>query len=364
MSETISLALGERAYDIHVGAGLLARAGGLLAPMARNTVAVVTDETVAGLHLETLVGSLRAHGIEAKSIVLRPGEQSKSFGCLETLCRDLLQNGVERNGLIIAFGGGVIGDVAGFAAGIVKRGVDFVQIPTTLLAQVDSSVGGKTGIDTPEGKNLVGLFHQPKMVIADTALLSTLPERELRAGYAEVVKYGALGDAGFFAWLEENGAKALAGDAASRSHIVAHSCRMKAAIVGRDEREAGERALLNLGHTFGHALEAASGYAGALLHGEAVAAGMALAFRLSERLGYCSADETRRLIRHLAHAGLPAGIGDIPGPRAAPDRLLEIMRHDKKVQAGRLKFVLVRGIGNAFVADDVPLEAVRSVLSA
>lgn len=363
MSETISVALGARAYDIHVGAGLLAQAGELLAPLARGIVPIVTDENVAQLHLNALLGFLRAHNIDGRAIVLPPGEETKSFAHLETLCRELLRLGVERGGLVVAFGGGVIGDLAGLAAGILKRGVGFVQIPTTLLAQVDSSVGGKTAIDVPEGKNLIGVFHQPRLVIADTAVLSTLPHRELLSGYAEVVKYGALGDAEFFAWLETSGTKALAGDEALLTRIVAHSCRMKAAIVARDERESGERALLNLGHTFGHALEAAGGFSDALLHGEAVAIGMVLAFCLSERLGFCAAADSARLAQHLKSVGLPTAISDLSGPRPAPDQLLDIMRHDKKAQSGKLRFVLVRGIGRAFIADDVPRGAVKAVLA-
>jgi 3-dehydroquinate synthase len=361
VSETISVALSDRSYDIHVGAGLLAQAGEFLVPFARGTVPIVTDENVAGLHLDALLTSLRQRGVDARPVVLPPGEETKSFAHLDTLCRELLQLRIGRGGLILAFGGGVIGDLAGFAAGILKRGVDYVQIPTTLLAQVDSSVGGKTAIDVPEGKNLIGLFHQPKLVIADTTLLSTLPRREWLAGYAEVVKYGALGDAGFFAWLEANGTHALAGDSALLTHMVAHSCHMKAEIVARDEREAGERALLNLGHTFGHAMEAASGFS--LLHGEAVAIGMVLAFRLSERLGCSQRTDTARLVQHLSSAGLPTAIAEMPAPRPTPDQLLDIMRHDKKAQSGKLRFVLVRGLGQAFIADDVPLETVKSVLA-
>jgi 3-dehydroquinate synthase len=283
---------------------------------------------------------------------------------LEKLSGALLESGVDRAGLIVALGGGVIGDLTGFAAGILKRGVAFAQIPTTLLAQVDSSVGGKTAINAAQGKNLIGLFHQPRIVIADTALLATLPRRELLAGYAEVVKYGALGDADFFEWLEVNGVKALAGDRDALIHMVAHSCRMKAAIVARDEREAGERALLNLGHTFGHALEAATGFSDRLIHGEGVAIGMALAFRLSVQLGLCPGQDAERFIRHLKAAGLPAAISDIPGPRPLPDELIAAMGHDKKVKDGKLTFILLRGLGQAFVTTDVPSGAVRDVLNA
>jgi 3-dehydroquinate synthase len=356
--------LGDRSYDIHVDAGGLAQAGALLKPLALGTVPIVTDRHVAGLHLEALVASLRAAGIATSQHVIEPGEQSKSFKGLERLVSELLSDGVDRGGLIVALGGGVIGDLTGFAAGVLKRGIDFAQIPTTLLAQVDSSVGGKTAINTAEGKNLVGLFHQPRIVIADTALLKTLPKRELLAGYAEVMKYGALGDAAFFVWLEKNAAAALAGDAAAIDYAVAHSCRMKADIVARDERETGDRALLNLGHTFGHALEAATGYSQRLLHGEGVAIGTALAFRLSARLGLCPPADGERIERHLRSAGLPATIGDISGSRPSPEVLLEHMAHDKKAKGGKLTFILAHGIGRAFVASDVPADAVRAVLAA
>ena len=362
MSERITVSLDERSYDILVGAGLVTQAGKLLAPLVRGPLPVVTDANVAKLHLPALLKALKQSKLDARPIVLEPGEGTKSFRLLEKLCSELLATGVDRGGLIVAFGGGVIGDLTGLAAGVLKRGIDFAQIPTTLLAQVDSSVGGKTAINTAEGKNLVGVFHQPKIVLIDTALLSTLPRRELLAGYAEVAKYGALGDAAFFEWLEANGAKALAGDAASIAHAVAHSCRMKADIVARDEREAGERALLNLGHTFGHALEAATGYSDRLLHGEGVALGMALAFRLSVRLGLCSGQDAERFTRHLKSVGLPIEIADIPGPRPSADALLEHMAHDKKVKDGKLTFVLPLGIGQAFLTSGVPREAVREVL--
>ena len=364
MSAEIDVRLGERSYRIHVGANLLAQAGPRLKPFARGTVAVVTDRNVANDHLTPLCESLEAHGIEPKTIVLEPGEGTKSFEGLEALCSALLEAGIERGGLIVALGGGVIGDLTGFAAGVLKRGVDFAQVPTTLLAQVDSSVGGKTAINTREGKNLVGIFHQPRIVIADTATLMTLPLRELRAGYAEVVKYGALGDEVFFKWLETHGAAALRGEPDKLEYIVAHSCRMKADIVARDERETGERALLNLGHTFGHALEAATGYSDRLLHGEGVAIGMVLAFKLSAKLGLASAGDADRIGRHLRASGLPASIADIAGPRPPADMLLEHMMHDKKAKAGKLVFVLARGIGKAFTTGDVPLEIVREVLAA
>jgi 3-dehydroquinate synthase len=364
MSEAIKVGLGERAYDIHVGSGMLARAGELLKPFAKGVVPVVTDSHVAELHLPRLLEGLAKAGIEARAVVMPPGEVSKSFAGLEKLSGALLDIGVDRKGLVIALGGGVIGDLTGFAAGVLKRGVAFAQIPTTLLAQVDSSVGGKTAINAVQGKNLVGLFHQPRIVIADTALLSTLPKRELLAGYAEVAKYGALGDAAFFEWLEGNAAKALADDEKAMIHAVAHSCRMKADIVARDERESADRALLNLGHTFGHALEAATGFSDRLIHGEGVAIGMALAFRLSVRLGLCPGQDAERFARHLKAVGLPSAITDIPGGRPGAGELIRHMAHDKKVSDGKLTFILLKGLGQAFVTSDVPLEAVKEVLAA
>ena len=362
MSTDVKVRLGDRSYGIHVAANAIAEAGSLLKPFARDIVAVVTDKNVAALHLPAFAASLEREGIESRPIVLDPGEGTKSFKGLEKLCSSLLSAGIDRGGLIVALGGGVIGDLAGFAAGVLKRGVDFVQVPTTLLAQVDSSVGGKTAINTREGKNLVGVFHQPRMVIADISTLATLPKRELRAGYAEVVKYGALGDAEFFRWLEMEGASALRGDGEKLEYVVAHSCRKKADIVARDERESGERALLNLGHTFGHALEAATGYSSRLLHGEAVAVGMVLAFRLSARLHLAPAADAERLKAHLRDMGLPASIADIGGPRPDTDTLLAHMMHDKKAKQGKLVFVLVRGLGHAFTTGDVPTEALREVL--
>ena len=364
MSETITVGLGTRAYDIHVGGGMLARAGELLKPLtSRGVVPVVTDSHVAKLHLPALTDVLAKAGIESRAIIMAPGEVSKSFAGLERLTGALLDLEIDRKGLVIALGGGVIGDLTGFAAGVLKRGVAFAQIPTTLLAQVDSSVGGKTAINAAQGKNLIGLFHQPRIVIADTELLTTLPKRELLAGYAEVVKYGALGDAEFFEWLEVHGAAALAGDARAMVEAVGHSCRMKAKIVARDERETGDRALLNLGHTFGHALEASTGFSDRLIHGEGVAIGMALAFQLSVRLGLCPGQDAQRFIRHLKAIGLPAAISDIPGARPSAGELIRHMAHDKKVSDGRLTFILLRGLGQAFVTRDVPLEAVKSVLT-
>jgi len=363
MTKIITVGLGERAYAIHVGNGLLAQAGAHLKPFVRGPVPVVTDANVGEIHLARFLDVLGQAGLDARPIVMPPGESSKSFAGLERLTSQLLDMEISRGGLIVALGGGVIGDLTGFAAGILKRGVAFAQVPTTLLSQVDSSVGGKTGINTPQGKNLIGVFHQPRLVIADTALLATLPARELRAGYAEVAKYGALGDAQFFEWLEVNGARALAGDSAAMVKAVAHSCKMKADIVARDERETGERALLNLGHTFGHALEATTGFSDRLIHGEGVAIGMALAFRLSVKLGLCAGQDAERFIRHIKAVGLPASIAGIPGSRPGTDELVAAMAHDKKVTDGKLTFILLKGLGQAFVTRDVPLDAVKLVLT-
>ncbi len=362
MSERVDVVLGARSYAIHVGADLLGRTGELIRPFASGRLAVVTDRNVAALHLKDLLESLRAIGLDARPIMLEPGEETKSFHGLEQLTGALLDAGLERDGLVLALGGGVVGDLAGFAAGVLKRGMGYAQLPTTLLAQVDSSVGGKTAINTREGKNLVGLFYQPRIVIADTALLRTLPRRELLAGYAEVAKYGALGDATFFEWLESYGAAGLDGNAAYLDQMIARSCRIKADIVGRDERETGERALLNLGHTFGHALEATTSYSARLLHGEAVAIGMVLAFRLSAELGYATPRDVDRLERHLRSVSLPVSISDIPGPTPDSATLLAHMTHDKKSKSGRLTFVLSRGIGQSFTTSDVSPEAVRGIL--
>src|SRR3569833_3396538 len=358
-SEIITVGLGDRAYDIHVGGGMLARAGELLKPLAKGIVPVVTDEHVAKLHLDALLANLKSAGIDARPIVMAPGEGSKSFAGLEELSDALLDMGIDRKGLIVALGGGVIGVLSGFAVGVLKRGVAFAQIPTTLLSQVDLSVGGKTAINAKQGKNLIGLFHQPRIVIADTALLATLPRRELLAGYAEVVKYGALGDADFINWLEANATKALAGDDTAIVKAITHSNQMKADIVARDERETGDRALLNLGHTFGHALEAATGFSDRLVHGEGVAIGMALAFDLSVKLGLAPSQDAVRFKRHLKAIGLPSTIGAIAGPRASADELVGHMAHDKKVSDGKLTFILLRGLGQAFVTRDVPIQAVK-----
>lgn len=364
MTETVAVALGDRSYDVKIGPGLLSQAGELIRPFARRKrVAIVTDENVAALHLGTLSRSLTAAGIAATSIVLPPGEATKAFAGLERLSEALLDHEIERGDLIVAFGGGVIGDLAGLTAGLLKRGVDFVQIPTTLLAQVDSSVGGKTAINAKAGKNLVGLFYQPRLVIADTGTLDTLPKRELLAGYAEVVKYGLIGDRPFFEWLEANGAKLIAGDTAARVHAVKASCAAKARIVEADERETNLRALLNFGHTFGHALEAGTGFGERLIHGEGVAIGMVMAFELSVRLGHATRQDAERVRQHFKTVGLQTSVKEVPGPKLDPAELVAHMAHDKKAKDGKPTFILTRGIGDAFVTADVPLEKVAEVLS-
>ncbi len=361
--ETVRVDLPGRAYDILIGPGLVHAAGTRLKPLLRRRrVAIITDETVAEAHLDALETGLAVAGIDSVSLALPPGESTKSWDGLSRAAEWLIANKVERGDLVIAFGGGVIGDLAGFAAAVTLRGIRFAQIPTTLLAQVDSSVGGKTGINTPQGKNLVGAFHQPVMVLADTALLDTLPKRDLLSGYGEVVKYGLLGDSDFFEWLEANGPALRDGDAATRIVAVRRSCEMKADIVTRDETEQGDRALLNLGHTFCHALEAATGYSDRLRHGEGVAIGCTLAFELSARLGLCSQEDPSRLRAHLRNMGMMADPSEIPGDLPPPETLLALMGQDKKVQDGRLRFVLARGIGDAFVTSEVPPEAVLGVL--
>lgn len=359
----IAVGLGDRSYDILAGPGLMERAGDWLLPvLRRRRVAVVTDENVAAHHLPRLAAGLDSAGIAFAPVVLPPGEATKSFRHLEDLLNRLLDAGLDRGGCILALGGGVVGDLAGFAAAILLRGIDYVQIPTTLLAQVDSAVGGKTAIDTPQGKNLVGAFHQPRLVLADTTSLATLPDRELRAGYAEVVKYGLIDRPGFFGWLEENGARVLAREDDALAHAIATSCEAKADVVAADEREAGRRALLNLGHTFGHAFEAEAGFGDALLHGEAVSLGMALAFRMSVRLGLCPAEDLARMRAHLAGADLPV---DPPGANASQarrDGLVERMRRDKKAEAGHIVLVLARGIGRAFIHRDVEEETLAALL--
>jgi 3-dehydroquinate synthase len=358
----VPIALQDRSYDIVIGSGLIADAGThLRSVLARPRVFIVSDEVVAALHLATLEHALDRAGIAHRAHLIAAGEASKSFASIEALVDAMLAARIERSTTVLALGGGVVGDLAGFASAIVLRGIDFVQIPTTLLSQVDSSVGGKTGINTTRGKNLVGAFHQPRLVLADSDVLATLPPREMRAGYAEIAKVGLIGDADFFAWLETNARAVLAREPAALTQAIATACRAKAALVAEDEREAGRRALLNLGHTFGHALEAESGYGGDLLHGEAVGIGMAMAFRLSARLGHCPPEDAARVARHLAAVGLPTALPAARG-RWDPARLLDHMRQDKKVRDGRLTFVLARRIGEAFLADDVPIEAVEAIL--
>lgn len=359
----VKVALGERAYEIVIGQGLLADLGErikALRPGAR--AAIVTDETVGKIHLGAAEAALKSSGIDSAHIVVPAGENSKNYGTFEMICEAIIAARLERNDLVVALGGGVIGDLAGFAASCVRRGLDFVQVPTTLLAQVDSSVGGKTGINSRQGKNLIGAFHQPVLVIADTALLDTLPKREFRAGYAEVAKYGLLGDASFFAWLEKNWQDVFAGGPA-REHAIAVCCRGKAGIVARDERETGERALLNLGHTFGHALEAGCGFSDRLLHGEAVALGIVLAFEFSARRGLIAASEAGRAAAHLAAVGLPTQLKNVPGGVPGADALMDLIAQDKKVKRGSLTFILVHGVGQAFIENKVDAADVRTFLT-
>ena len=362
-ADTISVDLGNRRYEILVGTNLLSKAGNYIAPLVkRNHVIVVTDETVGPLHLSTLLGSLSSVGITAKTILLKAGESTKGFSGLEYLVSAILDLAPERASTLIALGGGVVGDITGFAASVILRGIDFIQVPTTLLSQVDSSVGGKTGINTKHGKNLVGSFYQPKLVLADTDVLDTLPHRELLAGYAEVVKYGLLGYPEFFAWLETNGAAVLAGDDDARRHAVLTSCQAKATIVAGDERETGQRALLNLGHTFAHTLEAETGFGSRLLHGEAVAIGMIMAFDLSMRLGLCPEAEATRVKQHFAAVGLPMDLKTVADQTWSSTALINHMQLDKKVRDGRITFILAHGIGDAFITDDVSLEDVAALL--
>lgn len=360
--QELSVDLGERSYAIRIGRGLLDQAGEAMAPLMRSKRAfVITDATVAPLYLDRLLASLDGAGIRHDHMILPAGEQTKSFGTLEEVLEAMLAARAERSTMVVALGGGVIGDLAGFAASVLLRGVDFVQIPTTLLAQVDSSVGGKTGINTRFGKNLVGAFHQPRLVLADTATLDTLTPRHVLAGYAEVAKYGLIDLPEFWTWLEANGERVVAGDDEARRHAVAVSCAAKARIVGSDERESGARALLNLGHTFGHALEAETGFSDELLHGEAVAIGMAMAFRLSVKLGLAPAADADRVERHLARVGLPVGLS-----RQRPwdvDALVHHMAGDKKVKDGKVTFVLAKGIGQSFLTRDVPADALREMLA-
>ena len=362
----VEVTLENRAYDIVIGRDVLASLGARVAalrPGART--AIVTDKTVAKHWLEKTEASLAAAGVPSSRVILDEGEGSKTYDGLEKVSEALIAAKIERNDLVIALGGGVVGDLAGFAAAILRRGVDFVQVPTSLLAQVDSSVGGKTGINSPQGKNLLGAFHQPVLVIADTAVLDTLSPRQFRAGYAEVAKYGVLGDEAFFTWLEKNHSDIFKGGSA-REHAIATSCRAKAGVVSRDERETGERALLNLGHTFGHALEAATGFSDRLFHGEGVSIGMTLAAQFSTKLGMIGEADAARVERHLIEAGLPTRLQDIAGfaqeGLADADALMALMAQDKKVKRGKLTFILLEAVGRAVIAKDVEPTPVRDFL--
>jgi 3-dehydroquinate synthase len=362
--ERLRVDLGDRSYEIVVGAGLIGAAGGEMLPlMRRRHAVVVTDENVAGHWLVPLCDSLAAAGIGHRTVVLPPGEETKDLGHFDRLAEEILTNGIERGSMLVALGGGVVGDLTGFAAATLLRGIDFVQIPTTLLAQVDSSVGGKTGINTRFGKNLIGAFYQPRLVLADTDTLATLPRRELLAGYAETVKYGLIRDAEFFAWCERqaNALAALAPNALRRAIVT--SCAMKAEIVAADEREEGERALLNFGHTFGHALETETGFSNRLLHGEAVALGMALAFDFAVGLGIAARDDATRVRGHLAATGLPTRLADIGLAGVAPDRLLAHMARDKKVRDGHITLILPRQIGETFIMKQAPADRLRDFLA-
>ncbi len=362
--QTVHVPLGDRAYDVRIGRGLLAKAGAEIARMLpRPHVAILTEDRVAAAHLDTLKAGLEAAGITSATLSLAPGETTKSWDGLTRAVEWLLSERIERQDVVIALGGGVIGDLAGFASAIMRRGVRFVQVPTSLLAQVDSSVGGKTGINTLHGKNLVGAFHQPSLVLADIDVLDTLSPRDFLAGYGEVVKYGMLGKSDFFDWLEINGPAMAAGDKALRAEAVRVSVQMKSDIVVRDETEQGDRALLNLGHTFCHALEAATGYSDRLLHGEGVAIGCALAFEVSARSGFCSQEDPSRVRAHLKTMGMKTDLADIPGDLPDADALLSLMGQDKKVIAGQLRFIMARAIGEAFVTADVSPEIVRKVLA-
>ncbi|MEK7821047.1 MAG: 3-dehydroquinate synthase [Pseudomonadota bacterium] len=352
--ERLTVGLGSRAYDIVIGEGLIADAGSRVRPLlGLPRTIVVTDENVAARHLAPLRTSLEAAGIAVETLILPPGEKTKDFAHLEDLAERVLALGIERSTALIALGGGVVGDITGFAAAVLLRGIPFIQIPTTLLAQVDSSVGGKTGINTRHGKNLVGAFHQPRLVLADIGVLDTLPRRHVLAGYAEIVKYGLIDNPDFFAWLEANGTAVMAGDRDARRHAVRVSCAAKAAIVAADETERNVRALLNLGHTFGHALEAETGYGEALLHGEAVAIGMVMAFDFSARLGLCPAADAARVRRHVAGIGLPTDIVGLRRNDWSAERLIVHMGKDKKVSGGKMTFILARGIGRSFISADV-----------
>ena len=365
MTQLVHVPLGDRAYDIHIGRDLIGQAGALIGPiLQRAKVAIVTDGNVAPLHLNRLTEALQSAGIAHAALILPAGEATKSWPYLSKTIDFFLNNKIERRDVVIALGGGVIGDLVGFAAAILRRGVRFVQIPTSLLAQVDSSVGGKTGINAAQGKNLIGAFHQPSLVLADIDVLDTLAPRDFLAGCGEVVKYGLLGNEQFFEWLEQNGLALIAGDPVARSEAVRVSCQMKADIVARDETEQGDRALLNLGHTFCHALEAATGYSDRLLHGEGVAIGCALAFETSARLGLCAQEAPSRVRAHLKAMGMKTNISDIDAAMPDPAALFALMGQDKKVVAGQLNFVMARDIGQAFVTADVSESVILSVLQA
>lgn len=362
-SQIVTVDLKGRSYDIIIGPGELSSAGTRIkALLPKAKCAIVTDENVAKLHLKELQESLSAQGIEASTIILPAGEATKSYNHLQEVVEAIIALRLERSDAIIALGGGVIGDLAGFAASIVRRGMNFIQIPTSLLAQVDSSVGGKTGINSPQGKNLIGAFYQPKLVIADTAILDTLSEREFRAGFAEVIKYGLINDPDFYDWLENNWDAVKAGGEA-RVYAVATSCRSKAGVVARDEFEAGERALLNLGHTFGHALEGITKYqSDVLVHGEGVAIGMVLAHAFSARMNLASTDDTKRIKSYLEKVGLPTDLSYIKNYVTSADQMMDFIAQDKKVTQGTLTFILTRGIGKSFVANDVPPSEVHAFL--
>ena len=362
-NETVSVELGERRYDIVVGENLIKNSGKLIAPLLRQPrVVIISDSNVAPYYKNILEYSLDSEGVSHESFVLPAGESTKSFKYFVKLVDDILALGIERGTCLVALGGGVIGDLVGYAAASVLRGIDFVQIPTSLLAQVDSSVGGKTGINTVHGKNLVGAFHQPRLVLCDVGVLDTLPERELKAGYAEVVKYGVIGDEQFFDWLESNGSEIVKGNKLSRQSAIVRSCEAKAKIVAEDEQEAGRRALLNFGHTFGHALEAEAGFSDLLLHGEAVSIGMVLALALSTKLGHCKSNAYLSVRDHLRHVGLPVSTSDRPTVNWDTEALLNHMAKDKKVIDGSMTFVLARGIGHAFLSRDVERDVLIELL--
>lgn len=362
--KTVYVNLGERAYHIHIGSGLISNVAEFITPLLkRQCVAIVTDENVADLHLNTLIEGLEGAGISTVSLTLPVGESTKSWPHFERTVEWLLSEKIERRDVVIALGGGVIGDLVGFAAAVLRRGIRFVQMPTSLLAQVDSSVGGKTGINAPHGKNLIGAFHQPSMVLADIDVLDTLTPRDFLAGYGEVVKYGLFGNEAFFEWLEEHGPALANGDKEARAEAVRISCQMKADIVERDETEQGDRALLNLGHTFCHALEAATEYSDRLLHGEGVAIGCALAFDLSARMGLCAQEAPSRVAQHLSAMGMKSQLSDIDGALPSAEALVDLMAQDKKVVDGQLRFILARGIGQAFVTSDVDRADVVTLLN-